>query len=725
MGNLKIAAGLFTIIAFCSHADAADRPVDFNTDIIPVLTKAGCNSGACHGAAIGRGGFKLSLYGGTPSADYTAIARLLEGRRINLAHPKKSLFLLKPTEHVSHEGGERFTMESESARRIQRWIAAGAPPGGKRQLTKLLVSPQTKTVEKPGDRVELKAMATFSDGVTENVSRFTVFTPEDPTAVKFEKSNVSLKAVLHRRGEHIVIARFLDRVVPMRIIVPLSKTKVDHSQQPRKNFIDELVLKKLETLRIPVSPSINDAAFLRRITIDLTGRLPTLAQRKTFLADRKSDKRARLINQILASDEFVDFWTLKFAKLLRIRSQPKEKQGALAYHRWLRKQIQSGTPFDKLTRKLLTAIGDTHEYGPANFYRTTGNAREQAEFVSELFMGARLRCANCHNHPLDRWKQDDYHGFAALFAKVKTGRVIMLGTRGEITHPQTGEPAKLRIPGTRFLTSNEADKDGRIIFADWLTARENPYFAKAIVNRLWKSLMSRGLVEPTDDLRATNPATHPELLNRLADDFVKHGYEFRHTLRIITNSESYARSIRPVQITSATNPGNAGDDRYYSRGITRPLEAEVLADAISDVTAVSEKYGDQPIGTRAVTLFDSKIRSMSLDILGRCDRTGSCETASNASGGLSQKLHLMNGALINRKIVDPNGRLQKQITKGMSARKIIDEFYLRALSRLPTSREWNIYHRHLVAAKKKADQQKILEDILWSILSCREFTTRQ
>ena len=557
----------------------------------------------------------------------------------------------------------------------------------------------------------MKAEAHFSDGSTVDVTRWTVFTPEDTSAVEIDSQTANAK--LLRRGRQIVVARYLDRVIPIELIVPLSDQTVDFSKEPRRNFIDEHILNVLSTLRLPVSPPGDDATILRRITLDLTGRLPTISETRSFQKNQHPDKRTQLIDQLLASDEFNEYWTLQLAKLFRIRSQPNDTTGAETYHNWLKAQIAKRTPYDRIAREMLTATGDSHEIGPANFYRTVGGPREQAEFASELFMANRLRCANCHNHPLDRWTQDDYHGLAAIFARIERGRVIERANSGEVIHPRTGDPAVPRIPGEYFL---EAKDDGRVAFADWLTNRDNPYFAKAIVNRLWKSMMGRGLVEPTDDLRATNPATHPALLDQLALDFVERGYDLRHTLRLIAQSAVYSRS-------SSTLSANSNDDRYYSHALSRPLAAEVLADAIADVTGVADQYADQPLGTRAVSLIDPKTESETLDILGRCSREESCESGDAATGGLSRTLHLFNGPLLNRRVSDPEGRLAKLVIDATSPEIIIEEFYLRALNRQPSPKEQQFWNQHLSDVQDMKEQQKLLEDFVWSLLTCQEFVT--
>ena len=685
-----------------------EQVVDFDNQVIPILTKAGCNTGACHGAAVGRGGLKLSLYGGDPDTDFRSIVLDLEGRRVNYAEVDESLIVRKPTESMEHGGGERLELGGEGAELLLRWIRQGTPRTRGKQLAGFDVSPKSHVASGVDQTLQLSATAQFSDGSQADVTRWTVFTAEDSSAVEIDPDTAEAK--LLRRGRNIVVARYLDRVVPIEMVVPLSDQPVDLSNEPRVNLIDTHVLNTLSTLRLPISPPADDSAFLRRVTLDLTGRLPTIALQDHIAG---GGGRGELVDRLLESDEFNQYWTLQLARLLRIRSQPGDSTGALTYHRWLYQQISERVPYDRMARDMLLAMGDTHQVGPANFYRTAGGPREQAEFASELFMGNRLRCANCHNHPLDRWTQDDYHGLAAIFAKVGRGRVIKTNDRGEVTHPRTGETAVARIPGERFLDQQD---DGRAALADWLTDPGNPYFARAIVNRLWKTMMGRGLVEPADDLRDTNPATHPALLEELARDFVEHGYDLRHTLHQIAMSATYGRS-------SAASDANRADDRYYSHAFSRPLEPEVLADAISDIVGVADRYGDQPIGTRAVALFDSNIKSEALDILGRCSREESCETVTTSVGGLPRKLHMFNGPLLNQRIGDPEGRLAKLIEQAGEPEEIVDEFYRRALCRRPTEQEREYWNQQFVTAANTQEKQELLEDFVWSLLTCREATT--
>ncbi len=685
------------------------NPVDFDTDVLPVLTKAGCNAAACHGAAAGRGGFKLSLFGGDPESDFHSIVHELEGRRVNVADPERSLALLKPTGEIDHEGGLRLEPDGKGALTLVDWIRQGARRKQLRALVRFVVEPSDVFVEGPTTFKDLKAIAHFDDGTRRDVTSTAVYYPGDPAAVEADEKG---RLTVHRRGRHTVVVRYLTSVTTIGITVPLTEDEIDLSNDPRANWIDDEILRTLESLRLPPSPQADDATLLRRLRLDLTGRLPPPEEVRAYLADRDQKKHEKLLARLLESYEFAEYWTYKLAKLLRVRSQPQETQGALAFHTWLREQIQRRTSLNTMAAALLVAEGDSHEYGPANFYRMAAGPREQAEYVSEVLMGARLRCANCHNHPLDRWTQDDYHGLAAIFARVQRGRVVSLGARGEVTHPATGEPAVPKIPGGDFLA--EDVDDPRQALSDWLTARDNAYFARAMVNRVWQALMGRGLIEPADDLRDTNPATHPRLLERLTADFVAHDYDLRHTIRLIASSSAYARSSQPT----ATN---RADDRFYSHALTRPLEPEVLADAIADVTGAPDRYGDQPLGTRAVALFDPRTPSDSLDILGRCSREDSCESGGEASGGLTTKLHLINGPLINDKLAAKNGRLAQAIEDGQTNEQIVEQLYLRALGRFPRDAERAYWIRQFDGAGE--GRRQTLEDFAWGLLNCREFVT--
>jgi hypothetical protein len=684
-----------------------DHPVHFDNHIIPVLTKAGCNAGACHGAAAGRGGFHLSLLGADPAADFEVIKQAYEGRRINLVHPEASLLLTKPTGQLDHGGDVALDEKSPGAERILEWIRSGATRAAPKRLLNVEIEPRRCIASSIPDSVPLRVIATFEGGPAEDVTAWTVFSSADPAAVEIDRDFV---ATVRRRGQHVVIARFLDRVVPIQFNVPLSDNRIDLSRESRANLIDEEILSVLSDLRIPVSATASDAAYLRRVTLDLTGRLPEPATVDSYLNDTLSDKRNRLVATLLTSDAFTDHWTLKFARLLQIRSLPNDSDGVKAYSKWLRREIGNDVPLDAMARELLTATGDSHVVGPANFGRMVPDARGQAELVGKFFLGMRLGCANCHNHPLDKWTQDDYHGLAAIFARLDRGRQVQLTARGSVTNLRTNQPAVPRIPGEKYLN---ADVDHREEVARWVTSGEDRYFAKATVNRLWRALFGRGLVEPMDDMRETNPSTHPELLDRLAEDFIQNNFKIRHTLELIALSNTYGRS-------EATVAGNEMDDRFYSHAYRRPLSPEVLADAIADVTDVANEFHGRDAGTRAVLLIDPLSPAPSLDILGRCSRAIGCGEDGSVERGLPAQLHLLNGNLINQKLIDPKGRLQGLIAGNKSNEDIVDDFYLRALGRHPDIDERQRWNVRLNSADPD-ERKKQLEDFAWSLLNSQSF----
>jgi len=691
----------------------APRPqVIFDTEIVPVLTRYGCNSGACHGSAAGRGGLKLSLYGSHPEADYESIAFGLRGRRVNPAHPDDSLVLLKPTETLSHGGGQRFDRASAAARLLRDWISQGAVRGPEIHLSDYQVSPQSTRLDQPGRSVRFKATAVFSDGTRRDVSAWTIFKAEDSAAVETDADSV----VAVRRGRHIITARFLDRVVACEILVPFNAQMQPAASGPdtASGFIDRLIDSRLQELQLPASPQIGNQAFLRRVTLDLTGRLPTVADVRAAGEDKRFDRK-QLVHRILNSEAFTDYWTHRLIHLLRVQTQPEDRTAARTFHNWIRSETALGTPFDQLVRQLITATGDTHTVGPASFYLAAAGARGQAEYTSEVLMGTRLRCANCHDHPLDHWTQDDYHGLSAIFARIRRGRVISLGATGEVSHPRTGTAAVPRIPGGQFL---DPAPDHRRAFAAWLTSRKNPYFARAIVNRLWKMTMNRGLVEPVDDLRSTNPATHPQLLTQLAGDFADHGFEIRHTLALICTSRVYSRSSTPLA-------GNSDDDRFLSRAIPGHLSPAVLVDAVSDVTGMAEPFNGEPQDTRAIALSATDIPSQSLDVLGRCSGRMSCETGSAAQSGLPTALHLINGAFLNQRLVNRHSRLQTQLAAGIPPVRIFESFYTHALSRFPTDKERLFLQEEFQKCRTPVETRQLAEDLLWSLLTCQEFLSRR
>ncbi len=699
---------MLVALAIVAPTATAALPIDFDTQIVSILTRHGCNAGSCHGAAVGRGGFKLSLLGSDAAADHDMIAHQLEGRRINLQDPDLSLLLRKPSEQTGHEGGLVLSDDSSAYELVKNWISQGAQRLKSRKLVRFELHPNQARLEKIGETIPLSATATFDDGSSQDVTNWTVFKADDPDAVQIDLESATVTVA--RRGVHVVIARYLDQVQPIRLVVPLSDRPLAETPQV-KNRIDGFVNAQLQQLNLPASPPADDYAMVRRLTLDLTGRLPTPEQSRQYVADDSADKRSRLIQHLMSQPSFSDYWALKWANVLGIDSKQLQPEGADAYHRWLAERIAADEPVDESTRTLLTATGDSYVAGAVNFSRTGSSPGDLAEHASRVFMGVRLRCANCHNHPLDHWKQDDYHGLAAIFAKVKRGRVVTISQRGEVTHPVTGQPAVARIPGQRYLSN---DQDGREALADWLTSQQTPYLARVTVNRLWQQLMGRGLVEPVDDIRVTNPATHPELLEWLAADFVQHGYRIKHTIALLCNSAAYGRD-------SLTVAGNQADTRFYSHAQPRRLEAEVIADAIGDVTGVSLELGDSD---RAVRLTDNRFDAPSLDVLGRCDRAETCGGAADSSVSLARSLHLINGPLINRRLNDSKGRLVQLLRSTADNNQVLDELYLLTMSR-PAPREEGYWTRQMNQADLSTpeNRQEFFEDVLWSLMTSDSFAT--
>ena len=710
-----ILCSIFILLKLTSIGLAEKREaVEFENDLIPIFTKMGCNAGKCHGSAIGRGDFKLSLYGGDPESDFEEIVRRMNGRRVNLSKPDESLIVLKPTANLKHGGRMVFDDDSESERLLIDWIKQGAKNLKHRHLKHVEVTPRKFVATKTGATAQLKVTAHYDNGKTRDVTAWTTFVAEDSSAVDIDADAAS--AEVRRGGRHIVVARYLSEVIPIVLVSPLNNQAVDLSSEPRNNFVDEYVLRLLAELRLPTSPLADDGTFLRRVTLDLTGRLPEYNHESRV----PGFDREAIVDKLLFSEEFVDFYTLKLAKLLRIQSKNDKNRGTMTtkaargFHNWIAEQLRNGVGYDQIANEIITATGDTTKVGPATFYIAVEDPQLQTEFATEVFMGSRMKCANCHNHPLDKWTQDVFHGLTAIFAKLTRQQVVKINPLGSAIHPNTGEAAQMKIPGEEFLPA--ATTDGREAFANWLTARDNPYFAKATVNRLWKSLMGRGLVEPADDFRSTNPATHPVLLNKLAEDFIEHGYDLRHTLKLIAMSATYARS-------SITVDGNETDDRFYSHMIQKPMEPAVLADAISDVLGLASQYGSEQYGTRAVALPDGSIRSDALDILGRCDRSKSCEGAPSPTGPLAQRLHLFNGGLLNDRVGAVGSRLDQFIKAEMRPMEIVEDYYQTALNRPPNEQEVRFLSMLLNPAKSSKEQRNLLGDFVWSIATCKEFVT--
>lgn len=723
-------------LGFPALAAAAD-PVSFRNDIVPILSKAGCNSGGCHGAMAGKGGFRLSLFGYNPEADHLSIVREARGRRIEATEPGASLLLTKPTTLVRHKGGKRLEVGSDDYLTLARWIADGAPgpQASDARLAELSVTPGEKVV-RVGDTLQLAVGAVFSDGKRRDVTRWAKFTSADETVATVDADG---RVKVIGPGEGAVTAWYSSRIVIARITSPHTNAVAADvfAKAPRGNFIDDLVLAQLKRLNLVPSPPADDATFVRRVSLDLIGRLPTPEEVRAFVAETGDDKRARLVDRLFERPEFVDNWAYKWSDLLLVNGARLRPAAVKGYYDWIRAQVAANTPWDEFVRRIVTAKGSSVEDGASNFYAVHQDPESMAENVSQAFLSLSINCARCHNHPLEKWTNDQYYQFANLFARVRAKgwggdprngdgmRQLFVESRGDLIQPRTGRPqppAPLDAPPL-----DPADPgDRREALAAWLTSPSNPYFPRAIANRVWAHFLGVGLVEPVDDLRASNPASNERLLSALAGHLVERKFDLRALMRSIVLSEAYRRS-------GTVLPGNREDRRHYSRHFPRRLSAEVLSDAIADVTGVPDRYDEITLGdgsfektgfytnaapTRALQLYDSSVRSYFLKTFGRNQREIVCECERSNQPSLVQALHLSNGSTLNAKLASSKGRLAESL-EGDPAR-LIDEAWMRCLSRTPTAEERD---RFLAMFREAGDggRREVMEDLYWSLLTSREF----
>jgi hypothetical protein len=716
----------------------AKQPADwsFTNHVIPLLTKVGCNSGACHGALAGKGGLKLSLRGYNPTADHFVLTRQALGRRVDKLEPARSLMLLKPTRAVPHGGGQKLEVGSADYDLLADWIASGAP--GPRDadpaIRRLEVFP-AEAVLRPKDRLQVLVRAWYADGHSEDVTRWAKFnSTEDLVAAVDPDGEVSVSG----HGEAAVTVWYSNLVASCRIASPLPDP-VDpkvFADSPRQNFIDELVLKKLQALNVPPSPPCGDAEFIRRAYLDAAGVLPTPEEVKKFVADTDRDKRAKLIDALLEKPEFVDYWTYKWSDLFLVSTRKLPQQGVWAFSRYLRESVADNKPWDRLAREVVTASGSNLTNGAANYFVLHKDVTELNETTALTFLGMSVTCCRCHNHPLEKWTQDQYWGMANLFARVglkngdRAGEVLVLPLpSGDAAHPRTGQPVPpTPLDGKQLPLDGTADR--RQYFADWLTAPDNPYFAKALVNRVWRNFLGRGLVEAEDDLRQTNPPTNPELLDALAADFVAHQYDVKRLIRTVMSSAAYQRSATPLS-------GNATDDRFYSHYLVRRLSAEVVLDAYAQVTGVPTPF-DQlqlgstggtaatnlyPLGTRALQLPDTQVVSQFLEAFGRPERTQPCACERQQDSSVGQALHLNNGQTLNDKLRAKDSRVAKWVDEKVGDEEAVRRLYLLALSREPSATELKKFTALMGEAGRdpQTSRREVLEDLFWAVLTGREF----
>ena len=696
----------------------------YRNQVQSVLNKTGCNTGACHGAAAGKNGFKLSLRGYDPEGDFFALTRQARGRRIVPSDPGRSLILTKPTGLIPHKGGLRFEEDSLEYRVIAEWIAQGQPgpsPDDPR-IAKIEVLPPHVRLS-AGNEQQFLVRAHFTDGHMEDVTRWAKFSSTNDSVCQVSDSGA---AKVTGSGEAAVVAWYLAQNVTATVTVPYTSQLSDEvfaAAAPR-NDIDRLILEKLRALRMPPSLVCGDGEFLRRASLDTIGVLPTAEQVRAFLADTDPLKREKLVDDLLSRPEFIDYWTYQWSDVFLLSGERLRPAAIKAFYQWLRDRVAENAGWDQIARGILLAQGSTLENGAANFYSLHQDPQDMTETTSMAFLGMSIQCARCHDHPLEKWTNDDFYGMVSLFARVRGkgwggdfrngdgNRTIFLAERGEVIQPRTGRPQKPR-PLDEQPIDFDAPGDRREVLANWLTSPANPYFSRAITNRVWANFMGVGLVEKVDDLRLTNPPSHPELFQLLADDLAKNGYNLKTLMRQILTSETYQRSSKVL-------PENAADQRFFARFYPRRLRAEVLLDAVSQATGVATTFKDYPAGTRALQLPDASVASYFLETFGRPERLLTCTCERSDEPSMTQVLHLTNGKTLLEKLEAKEGRIAQLSTGEMPAEQIVEELYLSALSRFPTVEEKS----QLVAALSEApveERRAVIEDLSWSVLTSREF----
>jgi hypothetical protein len=702
----------------------AQAPVSFELDVMPILTARGCNAGACHGKQRGQNGFQLSLLGFDPDFDYAALTRNARGRRVFPAAPDRSLLLQKPTGEVPHGGGVRLELGGEDYEVIHRWIAQGMPRRieGEPKLERVAVEP-SELLMSPGEEKPLRVTASYSDGSSRDVTGRTSFQSNDSPIVAVSPAGVMKAGPIP--GETAIMSRYMSLIAVTNVAIPLEGEVADdvYQQLPRNNFIDDLVWRKLQSLRIIPSEPVDDAKFLRRAHLDIIGRLPNSEEARVFLADPASDKRTKLIDSLLDRPEYADHWANKWADLLRPNPYRVGIKATFNFDNWIREQFRQNRPYDQFVRDLLTAQGSTWRNGATVLFRDRREPEEIATMVSRLFLGVRLECAKCHHHPFEKWGQDDFYSVAAYFARVGrkgTGlsppisggeEMVLTAKKGSVEHPLTGETL---APRPLFGEAPAVDENGdpRVSLAAWIASDENDFFARVQVNRIWADLMGRGIVDPEDDLRTTNPPTNEPLLAALAAEFRAQKYDLKKLIRTITTSHVYA-------LSSVPNERNVADTRNYSRHYRQRLRAEVLAGAIDDITGVPTSFEAMPSRSRANQIWTHRVDSLFLDTFGRPDpnQDPPCERTSDST--VTQTLHLMNAPAIHAKVTSDEGLAAKLAAGEKTPDEISDELYLTVYSRFPDEEERRIAREFF--QQEGTSRRQAAEDLLWALVNTPEF----
>ena len=743
-----VAAGIVVALAFCTvvagnTAQAAEtaqqtRKFNFENDITPILSRYSCNYSGCHGKAEGQNGFKLSVFGFDAHADYDALTKEGRGRRVLLGAPEQSLLLTKASGGVPHGGGVRITPGSREYKVIRDWIAAGIPFGtdADPKVASIRLEPRERLLELKAKQ-PLKVIVRYTDGREEDVTELARYQSNNEAVATVDEAG--LVSIGDVPGQAAIMAAYNGQVDVFSALVPQAPLPpTANKTASANNFIDELVNKKLQRLNIEAVGSCDDATYLRRVTLDLIGTLPTADEARAFLADKSPDKRARVVEQLFERPEFADFWALQWSDLLRVDREVLGHKPAHDYYEWIRASFAENKPYDQFARELLTADGPLAEQPQGAFYEVVKRPGDRAATISQVLLGVRIACAECHHHPHDRWSQTDYYGMTAYFAQLTqkpTPRGLAIAARGnpETKHPRTGEvvtayPLGETMPVIPKPDAAEAtaapkppvvpvslmktNEDRRVALADWMTKPTNPWFARNMANRLWAHFLGRGLVEPVDDVRATNPPSNPELLDALSAHFVKNKYDVRALMRAIIASASYQRATEPTA-------GNERDEQNYSRALFKRMTAEVLLDAVCQTTGVPEKFNGTPYGSRAIQLWDSRAAHYFLRIFGRPLRATACSCERSAAPNVSQVLHLMNSPEIEQKLEHAGGRM-KQIATITDDKQLVDEMYLTFFARYPNDVERQAAYDFL--NRSGAKRREAVEDLAWSLLNTLEFT---
>jgi hypothetical protein len=692
-----------------------DRPISFKLDVMPIFMRAGCNQGGCHGAARGKDGFRLSLFGFDADGDHYRLTREMPDRRINLSLPEESLLIEKSTGKVPHTGGQRIKEGDPYYKTILRWLEAKAPldPATIGTPAALELFPKNAVLDGKGSTQQMVVRAKYSDGSERDVTSLALFLSNNDTSAKISPDGL---VTAGDRGEAFVMARFATFTVGAQVIVLPKGLKFTFPKVEEKNYIDTLVYNKLKKLRITPSGLCDDETFLRRVYVDVIGMLPTVEEYNRFMSSKDAKKREKLIDELIDRKEFAELWVLKWAELLQIRSSNQVSYKAmLLYYNWLQDKIARNVPVNEWVQELLGASGGTFKNPATNYYQNETDILKVSENVAQVFMGMRIQCAQCHNHPFDRWTMNDYYGFAAFFSQIgRKGtddpreRIVFNSRGGEVSHPVTRQVMKPKFLGGE--TPDVVGKDRRVVMAKWLASPENPYFATSLANRVWQHFFGKGIIDEVDDVRISNPASNPELLTELGKRFTSYKYDFKKLVRDICNSRTY-------QLNTQANDSNAGDTRNFAKASLRRIKAEMFLDCISQVTETKNKFPGLPQGARAVQIADGGISTYFLSTFGRATRETVCSCEVRLEPTLSQSLHLLNGDTTTQRIAGGN-LIGKRLGEKKTPEQIIQELYLRTLSRKPTAKE---VAKLLDLVAAETDKKQALEDVFWSLLNSREF----